>query len=119
MSISMSEHFSTSYADARANFLPAARRAGADSAAHVHPLRGPEGEKLATDVAWLGPGNAQSVLVMSSATHGVEGFCGSAVQTAWLEAGGARQRPEQVAVLLIHAVNPHCFALLRRLDEDH
>jgi hypothetical protein len=119
MSISMSEYFSATYADARAKFLTAARRAGADPAAHVHPLRGPAGEELATDVAWLGPGNAQSVLVMSSATHGVEGFCGSAVQTAWLEDGGARQRPEQVAVLLIHAVNPHGFAWLRRANEDN
>jgi hypothetical protein len=115
----MSKHFSATYADARAKFLAAARRAGADSSAHVHPLRGPAGEQLATDVAWLGPENAQSVVVMSSATHGVEGFCGSAVQTAWLEDGGAGQRPEQVAVLLIHAVNPHGFAWLRRVNEDN
>ncbi len=115
----MSEHFSATYADARAKFLAAAHRAGADSAAHMHPLRGPAGEELATDVAWLGPGNARSVLVMSSATHGVEGFCGSAVQTAWLEAGGAARRPEEVAVLLIHAVNPHGFAWLRRVNEDN
>jgi len=115
----MSKHFSASYADARAKFLTAARHAGADSAAHTHTLRGPSGEELATDVAWLGPENAQSVLVMSSATHGVEGFCGSAVQTAWLEDGGAGQRPEQIAVLLIHAVNPHGFAWLRRVNEDN
>jgi hypothetical protein len=115
----MSEHFSATYADARAKFLSAARRAGADSAAHVHTLRGPAGEELATDVAWLGPGNAESVLVMSSATHGVEGFCGSAVQTAWLEDAAAGHRPQQVAVLLIHAVNPHGFAWLRRVNEDN
>jgi hypothetical protein len=115
----MSKHFSATYADARAKFLAAARCAGADLTSHEHPLRGPTGEELATDVAWLGPENARSVLVMSSATHGVEGFCGSAAQTAWLEDGGAGQRPEQVAVLLIHAVNPHGFAWLRRVNEDN
>jgi hypothetical protein len=117
--ISMSEHFSATYADARAKFLTAARRAGADSAAYVHALRGPAGEELATDIAWLGPENARSVLVISSATHGVEGFCGSAGQSAWLEDGGAGRRPEQVAVLLIHAVNPYGFAWLRRVNEDN
>lgn len=115
----MSEHFSATYADARTKFLAAARSAGADSAVHVHPLRGPAGEELATDVAWLGPEDARSVLVMSSATHGVEGFCGSAVQTSWLTGSGAEERPAQVAVLLIHAVNPYGFAWLRRVNEDN
>lgn len=115
----MRKYFSTTYADARAKFLAAARHASADLAAHTHPLRGPAGEELAIDIAWLGPEDAESVLVMSSATHGVEGFCGSAAQTAWLHDGGAAQRPEQVAVLLIHAVNPHGFAWLRRVNEDN
>jgi hypothetical protein len=115
----MSDHFSATYADARAKFQDAARDAGADPAAYLHPLQGPEGEELATDVAWLGPLDAESVLVISSATHGVEGFCGSAVQTAWLLGGGPDQRPAQVAVLLIHAINPYGFAWLRRVNEDN
>jgi len=115
----MSEHFSANYADARAKFLTAARHVGADLDAHVHPLRGPAGEELATDVAWLGREDAESVLVMSSATHGVEGFCGSAGQVAWLKDGGAARRPKQIAVLLVHAVNPHGFAWLRRVNEDN
>jgi Protein of unknown function (DUF2817) len=114
-----SEHFSASYSDARAKFLAAARIAGAHFALHLHPLRGPAGEELATDVAWLGSEDAESVLVMISATHGVEGFCGSAVQSAWLAGGGADRRPERVAVVLIHAVNPHGFAWLRRVNEDN
>jgi hypothetical protein len=115
----MNEYFSSTYVEARARFLTAARGAGADLSAHVQTLRGPAGEELATDVAWLGPENAESVLVMSSATHGVEGFCGSAIQTAWLEDGAAHLRPQHVAVLLIHAVNPHGFAWLRRVNEDN
>lgn len=115
----MNEAFSATYSGARAKFLTAAVRAGAETATHLHALRGPQGEELATDIAWLGPCDARSVLVITSGTHGVEGFCGSAIQTTWLTHGGADQRPAHVAVLLIHAVNPHGFAWLRRVNEDN
>ena len=36
------------------------------------------------DVARDGPMDAKSLLVLSSACHGVEGFCGSGVQVALL-----------------------------------
>jgi len=83
---------------------------------YSHPLAGPQGEALATDTAWLGPDDAQSVLVLISATHGVEGFCGSAVQIDFLSR--SKMLPAGLAVLLVHAINPHGFAWLRRVTED-
>lgn len=113
------EQFSSDYAQARGRFLAAARTAGAAVESYVHPMRGPEGEELATDTAWLGPPDAAKVLVMSCGTHGVEGFCGSGIQCAWLASGEIEHVPAGGAVLLVHAVNPYGFAWLRRVNEDN
>jgi hypothetical protein len=59
------------------------------------------------------------VLVTISATHGIEGFCGSGAQTAWYATGAWREIPPDVAQLHLHAVNPHGFAWLRRVNEDN
>jgi hypothetical protein len=114
-----SRHFSTSYTDARGRFLEACGQAGAAVESHENPNRGPDGEALFADVAWLGPAEAERVLVTISATHGVEGFCGSGVQVGWLEAGLQGDMPDGTALLQIHAINPHGFAWLRRVTEDN
>ena len=113
------KHFSADYAEARRRFRDAAQAAGARLDCHDHPLRGPAGEALACDTAWLGPPDAERVLVSLSATHGVEGFCGSGVQLGWLESGLWREVPGGCAQLLVHAINPHGFAWLRRVTEDN
>jgi len=59
------------------------------------------------------------VLVTISATHGVEGFCGSGAQVGWLESGLYREQPAGTAHLMVHAINPHGFAWLRRVNEDN
>ena len=115
--------FSPSYAAARARFLAAADRVGG----HVHsePLdpKGPDGEELAIDFSRVGPERASRVVVVSSGTHGVEGFLGSAIQTRWLEehaaSGGAIEPATDTAVLMIHAVNPYGFAWRRRANEEN
>ena len=110
--------FSADYAAARARFLDAAHAANASLASHDHPLTGPAGEALMTDVAWLGPPDAERVLVTVSATHGVEGFAGSAAQIDWLERGEDR-RLRDCAALLVHAINPYGFAWQRRVTHEN
>ena len=100
--------FADSYDDARARFHAAA--AGAMTKTYDNPLPGPDGGALATDCLWVGPVTARCVFVMMSATHGVEGFCGSACQIDWLRQGGPAALPADAAVLLVHAINPHGFA---------
>ena len=111
--------FSTDYAEARRKFLDANTRRGAAIESHACPARGPNNETLHTDVAWIGPPDARSVLVTLSATHGVEGFCGSGVQVGSLEVGFVEDMPSDVALMQIHAINPHGFAWLRRVTEDN
>jgi hypothetical protein len=113
------ESLSADYAQARATFRDAAAQAGGSLERIAHPLRGPNGGDLSTEVAWFGPRGAERVLVSLSGTHGVEGFCGSAAQIDWLRRGEAASLPAGVAVLMIHAINPHGFAWLRRVTEEN
>ncbi len=107
------------YRQLRERFLAAATAAGARLTEHAHPLKGPFGEALFTDVAWLGEPDARRVLVALSGTHGVEGYYGSDCQTRWLENLKDRALPEGVAVLMIHLINPWGTAWMRRVNEDN
>lgn len=111
--------FSATYAEARDKFLGAASGAGATLSAYVHPERGPDGGELATDVAWIGPADARAVFVMVSATHGVEGHCGSGAQIDWLRRGEAANLPAGAAALIVHAINPYGFAWSRRVTHEN
>ncbi len=113
------EVFSASYAEAREKFLAAAHGSTAEIESHAHPLTGPAGEALAIDVARFGPAVATAVLWFSSGTHGIEGFCGSAAQTAAIAAGSFDTLPSGVAAIVVHAINPWGFAWQRRVNEDN
>ncbi len=113
--------FSKRYAQARVQFLEAAASAGMSLASFEHPLTGADGETLATDVALDGAPDAQSLFIVSSACHGVEGFCGSGVQVyaAQDQEWRAKATAAGVAVLYIHALNPHGFSYLRRTTQEN
>jgi hypothetical protein len=115
----MDGSFSKDYAEARSKFVAAVSAAGGTASRYAHDRRGPNDEVLSTDVALFGPPEADRVFVAISATHGVEGFFGSATQIEWLRRGEAGRLPEGAAALLIHAINPFGFAWLRRTNEDN
>jgi hypothetical protein len=75
---------------------------------------------LSTDVIWIGDADAKKVLVLISGTHGVEGFCGSAIQSFILQALQASWLvlPPNTALLLIHALNPWGMHWARRCDHE-
>ena len=108
-----------SFSTLREQFLVAATAAGAILTEYAHPLCGPFGEPLATDVALLGNPEAQRVLVALSGTHGVEGYYGSTCQTRWLQEFDRGSLPDDVAVLMIHLINPWGTAWIRRVNEDN
>jgi hypothetical protein len=111
--------FSATYAEARDKFREAARGAGASLSDYPHPERRPDGGDITTDVAWIGPADAPAVFVMVSATHGVEGHCGSGAQVDWLRRGEAANLPAGVAAMLVHAINPYGFAWSRRVTHEN
>lgn len=113
--------FSRSYREAREKFVRAAADAGLHVEGKPHPLPGLEGEPLAMDVARDGHPSAAKLLILSSACHGVEGFCGSGVQVALLRDPAFRARAAEagVAVLYIHGLNPYGFSHLRRTTHEN
>ena len=116
-----SAYFAQSYDEARGKFLAAAEAAGLPVQSHPHPLLGRDGETLAMDVARFGPADAAAVLLISSACHGLEGFCGSGVQNALLAdpAFHTAAQAAGAAVLYIHALNPHGFSWWRRTTHEN
>jgi hypothetical protein len=119
--IDVNAAFSARYAQARVKFLEGAAAAGMAIRSFEHPLKGRDGETLAMDVALDGPADAQNLLIVSSACHGVEGYCGSGVQVfathdaEWRD----KARAAGVAVLYIHALNPHGFSHVRRVTNEN
>ncbi|SAL66547.1 hypothetical protein AWB69_07530 [Caballeronia udeis] len=115
-------YFSDSYAHARRQFRDAAKLRGAAIESYIlEGHRGIAGEELATDVVRIGADDAPNLLVITSATHGVEGYCGSGCQVALLHDDELLERlkPAGVAVLLVHAINPYGFSYWHRTNEDN
>ncbi len=114
--------FPEHYAIARAEWLERLAMLELPSEHAYFPCRGggPDGDLLVTDVVWIGPSSARRLLVLIGGTHGIEGFAGSAVQLDFMRllANGEFELPDDVAVILIHALNPWGYAWLRRCDED-
>ena len=99
-------HFSDDYQEARQRFISACGKVGVDLSSSENPNSGPDGRALYTDVGLLGPEAARSALVLQSGTHGVEGFAGSAIQTALLHDSLLSNLASSVRLVLIHAINP-------------
>ena len=113
-------YFSGNYSEARAKFLAVCEKRSLAVESFLNPkTKGAQGEDLYTDVARIGPADAAKVLTLSSGTHGVEGYCGSGVQVGLLEENAFADLPEDLSVVLIHAVNPYGFSHDRRVTEDN
>jgi hypothetical protein len=111
------DFFSPDYQTARQRFRDAAHAAGAPC--HALPLdaRGPAGEALAIDIAWLGNVHPRRALVHTSGLHGVEAFAGSAIQLRLLEQPPVTHADG--ALVLVHVLNPFGMAWLRRANENN
>ena len=111
--------FSPDYRTARRRFLEAAERSGLECESHTIDAPGPDDGPLAIDVAIAGPPSAGQTVLVTSGLHGAEGFFGSAVQLAWLDRLERGGLPEDVRVVLAHALNPYGFAWRRRWNENN
>jgi hypothetical protein len=112
-----SGHFSSDYATACARFREAAASAGARLESISLAAKGPAGESLGIDVAWLGAEQPRRVLLHTSGLHGVEGFAGSAIQLALLDS--RPHAPADAAIVFLHVLNPFGMAWLRRFNESN
>lgn len=112
----MSASHNFTYRDARSAF--ASRISDAQHIPYTHPELGPDGE-IAMDVAFWEGKNTDDILVVSSGTHGVEGYCGSFIQCALLDEHLPARIAEHCSLMMIHGVNPYGFAWQRRVNENN
>ncbi|MBV9540649.1 MAG: M14 family metallopeptidase [Alphaproteobacteria bacterium] len=114
------DHFPADYRQGRHDFIAACEAAGIDVITRVHPdTTGRDGKPLFLDTAIIGPREAKKALLLISATHGVEGYFGSGVQTGLMREGLAQRAPKDTKIVLLHALNPYGFAWDRRVNEDN
>ncbi|MCF7847310.1 MAG: M14 family metallopeptidase [Kiritimatiellales bacterium] len=107
--------FPNSYVQAHEQFIRLLPSIALPRESHSFPLTA----ALSTETVWIGPPEADRVLVLISATHGVEGAVGAAVQHDFLAHLRTRPRlPPHTAILLVFALNPYGFAMSRRCDGD-
>lgn len=105
------------YDECRARFWHAAAAAGHRVTAHPIEARGPHGQELTVDVVAIGPDRPRRALTVLSGVHGVEGFVSSQLQVDLLGRLDPASLPADVAVVLVHAVNPWGMAWWRRQNE--
>ena len=116
--ININDLFSETYAQAREKFKTTAANAGLACTSHVMTERGVEGEELAIDVVSSGARQPRQLLMIFSGSHGVEGFAGSAIQTGLMATQQLQNLPDDIAMVLVHALNPHGMSWSRRECED-
>lgn len=118
--MTVESYFSATYSEARQKFAAAAEAAKAAFTVYENPnAKGPNGEVLTTDVACIGPDDAERVYLTISGTHGAEGFCGSGSQIGHFRDRLFEAMPANTKAIMIHAINPYGFAWLRRVTEDN
>jgi hypothetical protein len=112
-------YFSADYAEARDKFRAACTLAGVATKAYENPTPGPGGTTLTIDLALFGPADASNLLILTSGVHGIEGLAGCGCQTAWIAEGHYRDIPQDVAVLIVHAVNCYGVAHVQYTTEGN
>jgi hypothetical protein len=118
--MSTSDWYAGCYTEARNKFLNAAACVQMEVNSHVYAgAKTPDGDGLYLDIGAFGPATPKRAMVVISGTHGVEGFCGSACQTAWLASQYQHRHLEETAVYFIHGLNPYGFAWNRRVTPEN
>lgn len=109
--------FRSTYQEARMLFRSAASHM-ASAELYTLPVIG----DATMDIAVLA-GDLPGLVVHTSGVHGVEGFAGSAIQLAHLQAASkvdeAHRRATSPTLVLVHAVNPWGMARYRRTNENN
>lgn len=110
--------FPSGYLESRNRFNDLAQSLGAASRSFVYDDQMVDGIRLSTDTAYLGPSDAQTIVVIASGTHGIEGYAGAVCQCRFMQTYLARYTSRGIAYLLVHAVNPWGFLNDRRVTQE-
>jgi len=117
------KYFQESYTDCRNNFLDKANEmkslykdvkiSSLGIASRIDP-------NLTIDSCYIPAQKSfNRLLIITSATHGVEGYVGSAVQQMFLDELIKENSLDDMGVLFIHGINPYGFKYRRRVTENN
>ncbi len=117
------DRFPLTYDECRERFRWTCRLAGLTWTPHPITARGPHGQELTIDVTSYGASTPARALVILSGVHGDEGFSSSRLLCdaieRWVDDGADPRLADDVAVLMVHAVNPWGMAYWRRQNESN
>lgn len=115
--------FPLTYDECRDRFRWTCHLAGLTSSAHPIAARGLHGQELTIDVTSYGSATPTRALVILTGVHGDEGFSSCVLLCEaierWVAEGSDRLLAEDVAVLMVHAVNPWGMSYWRRQNESN
>ncbi|RPH58784.1 MAG: DUF2817 domain-containing protein [Chloroflexi bacterium] len=100
-------YFPASYEESRARFIRDTNLLQSrwpDSRLESHPLK--NHPHLGIDWLWAAPANPETLVLISTAEHGIEGYVGAAILKLFMEELAPRLNPENTGLLLIHTINP-------------
>lgn len=115
--------FTDDFFSSRQRFIAETSRLGGRIKALAIPCLNQVGEEsnrsveLSIDIALIGDPKDRPTLLYIAGTHGIEGFVGSAIQSAILSQ--LTEPPKDYALALIHCLNPWGMAYLRRANANN
>jgi predicted deacylase len=117
------DRFPLTYDECRERFRWACRATGLVVTANPITTRGPHGQQLTIDVTSFGASTPRRALLVLAGVHGDEGFSSSTLMCdaidRWIVDGVDPELADDVAVLMVHAVNPWGMSSWRRQNESN
>ena len=115
----MDSYFPSSYEDSRARFLSSfsgIKQKWHSTLLETHPLKNfPD---LSIDWLWAHSSKKNTLVIISTAEHGIEGYVGYALMKIFVGEFAPRLHPENTGLLLIHGLNPWGMKHHRKVNEN-
>lgn len=115
----MDSYFPSTYEDSRTRFLQSLYLIGQkwrSTRLQSHSLKSfPD---LSIDWLWADANSKDTLVIISTAEHGIEGYVGYAMMKVFVEEFAPRLNPENTGLLLIHGLNPWGMKHHRKVNEN-
>ena len=115
----MDSYFPSSYEDSRVRFLSSLnliRQKWKSTQLQTHPLKSfPD---LSIDWLWAHAPKKETLVIISTAEHGIEGYVGYALMKVFIEEFAPHLDSENTGLLLIHGLNPWGMKHHRKVNEN-
>jgi hypothetical protein len=116
----MDSFFPATYEDSRARFLRSLnliQQKWPSTQLETHTLKNfPE---LSSDWLWAHPHKKETLFILSTAEHGIEGYVGAAMLKIFIEEFAPQIHEKNTGLLLAHAMNPWGMKHHRKVNENN